>query len=536
MEVKDNETIGLKSIIIKYLLHWKLFLAAFTFSLIIAILYLIFYPKTYEMKAAVQIQEDKEITGGGLGLGEAAGLMKSFGLGGMGSGTINLEDELQIFQSNQLFRSMILELGLNVEYTKPYSIGYKLYNTADIILKADAETEAKLAEDVEFYIRQSAGKIKVKTETKTTGKKKFEFSELPAEIVLPQGCFVLDYSPWNTTITTSSIDVVYRPASHVAEDLLDEFLIEDYSKTANIIEITYTDHVSKRGEDMLFSLIELYNDQSYIYKKTEATKNVTYYDERIDSLVSQLLNIEVQIEKYKQNNRLTDISTDVMFYAEQMKEIQVKLLDLEAQSHAITLMMDFVKKEENRYSLVPLLLTLESGEKNPIVMYNELLLQRAQIMQTSKGNNPLLSALSEKIDSMRESVFLTISNASEAIRLSLDDLKKKEALIYSKMGDYPLQERGFVDLKRQQEILQGMYLLLLQKREESALNLGLEHDKARIIENPYVLSKSIAPRKLYAAIWIFLFSIFVPVCYLFIKEQVLELKIELRKNNNGGIL
>ena len=63
MEIKDNEVIGLKSIIVGYLLQWKLFLAVFIFSIIPAVLYLVFYPRTYEIKASIQIQEDKDLGG-----------------------------------------------------------------------------------------------------------------------------------------------------------------------------------------------------------------------------------------------------------------------------------------------------------------------------------------------------------------------------------------------------------------------------------------------------------------------------------------
>ena len=115
MEVKDNETIGLKSIIVRYLLHWKLFLGVFLFSIIPAVLYLIYYPRTYEMMARIQIQEDKDLGGGSFGLGEAAGLMKSFGLGSVSGGVVNIDDELVTLTSNKMLRNMVLKLGVNVD-------------------------------------------------------------------------------------------------------------------------------------------------------------------------------------------------------------------------------------------------------------------------------------------------------------------------------------------------------------------------------------------------------------------------------------
>ena len=121
MEEQDNEVIGLKSIIVGYLLRWRLFVGVFIFSLIPALLYLFLYPRTYEISARILIQDEKDLGGGSFGLGEAAGLMKSFGLGGVGGGGINIEDELMVLSSNKLLREMAFELGVNVDYTKPFS-------------------------------------------------------------------------------------------------------------------------------------------------------------------------------------------------------------------------------------------------------------------------------------------------------------------------------------------------------------------------------------------------------------------------------
>ena len=109
MEEQDNEVIGLKSIIVGYLLRWRLFVGVFIFSLIPALLYLFLYPRTYEISARILIQDEKDLGGGSFGLGEAAGLMKSFGLGSVGGGGINIEDELMVLASNKLLREMAFE-------------------------------------------------------------------------------------------------------------------------------------------------------------------------------------------------------------------------------------------------------------------------------------------------------------------------------------------------------------------------------------------------------------------------------------------
>ena len=105
---KDNEVISLKKIIIYYIGQWKLFLSCGVISVLLSILYLAFYPKTYETIARIKIQEEKDLTGGGsLSLGDAAGLMRSFGLNSSVSTGINVDDEKVTLLSNSLLSKVV---------------------------------------------------------------------------------------------------------------------------------------------------------------------------------------------------------------------------------------------------------------------------------------------------------------------------------------------------------------------------------------------------------------------------------------------
>ena len=275
---------------------------------------------------------------------------------------------------------------------------------------------------------------------------------------------------------------------------------------------------------MLNTLIALYNTQSDTYKKTEATKTITFLDGRIQNIVAELADVENKIEEYKSKNKLMDIEHDVQFYVEQMKELQTKLIELEAQANIIDMMDAFVKDPSNKYNLVPVLLSAQEGEKGgPLTSYNEILLECARVIQNSSINNPLVGTLTEQADKLRKSVVETIGNARKGLQISVRDVKEKEKQIYEKMNSYPVAERQYVEMKRQQEIIQGVYLILLQKREEAALILGQARDKARIVDAAYVKSKPVGPRKLYAAIGMLLLTLVLPVAYLFVKEQFLSL-------------
>lgn len=524
MNMKDNETIGLKTIIVRYALHWRLFLASFLFSFILAVLYLLCYPRTYEVMARIQIQDDKELGGGSFGLGEAAGMMKSFGLGGFSGESVNLEDELQTLTSNQLLREMVLALGIQVEYSEPFTFGYRLYEGSPVRMTTDSLTESRLDEEIEFVVSMESGRVDISAESGSFKKKKFSFSSLPASIELPMGTFVLDYTAGKADFTTGKLSVNYRPAGWVAEDLSDEFLIEETSKSSNTIELSCRDYEKKRGKDMLTTLISLYNKQADSYKKEGAHAALGFFDGRIRDLLGELADVERRISEYKHKNALMDIEHDVAFYVDQMKELQTQLIAREAQLNVIDMIDGFIKDPANRYNLVPVLLSAQNGETGgSLSNYNKVLLERSRVIQNSSLNNPLVGVLTEQADLLRDNVRKTVGNTRKGLQLSVADIKSKEKLIYDKMNAYPLVERQFVELKRQQEVNQGVYLVLLQKREEAALVLGQARDKAKVIDTAFVKSKPVGPRKLYAAIGLLLFTLIVPIFYLFFKGQIISL-------------
>lgn len=523
-DANDKEVIGLRHIIIYYLRYWKLFAAAFAVSLVGALLYLLLVPKTYEIAASIQVQDERDLisSGSGFGLGEAAGLMKSFGLGGSNVGGINMDDELMVLNSNDLVRKMVLDLGINVEYSKPFSLGYKLYGESPLRVTADTLTMNRL--DCVVTLDVSVGKDgKVEVDAEAAKKDySFSYTSLPAVVELPQGHFTVDYDTAGVASIGKAFSLIVKvnPPRWVAEDLLDMFVIEESSKTSNVIELSCRDYEKRRGLDMLNTLIHEYNIRARGIKLEETDKALTFLDGRIDEVTRNLQAIEIKIEEYKLKNRLTDIEYDVQFYVDQMKEIQVKLIDLQTQARVIEMMDAYVKAPENRYNLVPMLLSAQEGEKgSAITKYNEALVERARLLKTSSPDNPLIETWNNQVDQLRESVILTIGNARKSLDMTVEDLKNKEKALYEKMGGIPTQERQYVDYNRQREILQGVYLVLLQKREEIALATGQNKQRARVVDVAYVKKLPVAPRKLFAAIGMFLFTLVVPIGCLFAREQ-----------------
>jgi uncharacterized protein involved in exopolysaccharide biosynthesis len=528
MENKDKETIGLKSIVVRYLFHWKLFLAAFLFSFIPAILYLTFYPRTYEFMAAIQLQEEKESNMASFGLGEATGLMKSFGIG-TGGGSVNIDDEIAILTSNRMLRFMILDLGLNVLYSKPYSF-YYMYKDAPLSLTADSMTMANLQDEYIFTVSVAPGHIKVKAKSRLGGfNQTFTYGALPADIQIGTDKFTLDFNHNGVQQEDKfKLKIRYLPASWMAENLKKDILIEDVSTSSNVLEISCSEHSIGRGKDMLNTLIRKYNEDTEAYKCTKENKTMEFVDGRISLVSSDMAKVEMDIETYKKKNEMTLLESDVLFYSETVRDLQTSIIETEAQARLIDLLDEYIKDPANKYNVIPPLLTAANGEKGAVSKYNEAIATRDRFLQNSNETNPMFKTADSQVEKLRKGVFIMIENAQKSTAETLDGLKFKEKQLLSKMKSIPEREREYLIYYRDREILQGLYLMLIQKREETILSLGKKNEHARLIEPAYVLKKPLGPRKLYAAIGILVFTLVIPVGYLFAKDLFVSIKEEYK--------
>lgn len=535
MEVKDNETVDLRSLFISYLSHWKLIGGAALCSLAIAIAYLVIYPTTFETTAQILVQDDKDtFSSGSFGLGEAAGLMKSFGLGGSSNSAINLDDEFVTITSNQLFRDMVERLGLYVDYMEPYTFGYRMYKDVPLKISADSATLASMEHTMELDIHHhSTGKVHVDAKLKISKFKKkksaYDLESLPATIKVGPYDLKIEYAMPEAVNSEFELETKIQSPTSVAEGLVEEFHIEDYSKSSNVLQISCLDYEKQRAKDMLSTLILCYNEQAENYKKRLADRTLLFINSRLEAVLGELAKSEEAIESYKNKNKITMVEYDVQMYAAAMQEIQTKLIELESQSHLIQLMNDFVHDPQNKYKLVPSLYSPAGGESGDLTSYNQILIERERVIRNSSEKNPMVTTLSVQADRMRESVYKMIDNAQESLAMTKGDLKDKERQLMNKISGIPQQERIYVDLKRQQEIYQGVYLVLLQKKEDIELTIGQGKERARILDVPYTKTAPVAPRKLFAAIGIIAFTLFVSAGWLSVKYIVSSIWEDLKK-------
>ena len=134
-----------------------------------------------------------------------------------------------------------------------------------------------------------------------------------------------------------------------------------------------------------------------------------------------------------------------------------------------------------------------------LTRYNELQLQREKYAQTTQANNPLLGTINTQIANTRQAITENLQNVRRGLDVTKRNLEAVNSRFSAGLRSIPQKEREYVGIKRQQTIKEGLYLYLLQKREETALGYAATVTDSRLVDAPLASYLPIKPKK--ALVW-----------------------------------
>lgn len=524
MGLVDNnkEFIDIKGFYTKYIKYWPVVIGSMLLFCVLGFVYIRIVPPTLQVNANILIKEDEGISGTSAAASAASAAMQSIAFGGSSAmGGTSVNDELFLLSSYSLFRELGQELGLNVQYReKKIPFDVDCYDATPVAVYTTTAVADTLHTVLKFELSMSKdGKCNVKAKNgwKTIGS--VSAKEMPVKLATSLGTFYFDTTHYYTPGRELDMDIHYVGYDLCAELLQKQVLVDQLSKKANVISLTMEEVNVKRGKDILNTLISYYNKNGEVDKNKETMLMDNFLNERIMLMESELDSVERNIEIYKKENNLTDIETEAKIILEKSQDFKERLIEAESQYTVIELVEQFLTKEENRYSLVPLNIGLNDRTVlEGLQTYNQALLERIKLMMTTKPGNPAIELTNKQIDAMRANMLETVRSIKSGFSRARNELLKQEEYFLSRVNNMPTQEREFINIKRQQMIKQELFLFLLQKREENALTQALVKPKAKVVDFAYALSEPVSPKNAVVLMVAVLLSIIFSLIYIFLSE------------------
>jgi capsular exopolysaccharide synthesis family protein len=529
----DDKEIDIQELLFKYLIHWPWFVGAVIVCLISAYIYLYVATPVYNISATVLIKDDKK----GGSSNNVAGL-DELGLSGLITSSQSIDNEIEVLRSKTLVKEVVNYLNLYVTYQDDDQIPSKeLYKTSPVQVNLIPQ-EAELLDDpmiVEMALQpQGSLDVNVKMEDKEIQK---HFEKLPA--ILPTNQGTLSFFQTTDSISSKKNEEVGSPVQdmrhitatisqpmNVARRYCENLSIEPTSKTTSVVTVSLKNSSLQRGQDFINQLLEMYNRNTNNDKNEIAQKTAEFIDERIGIISKELGSTEADLETFKRDAGITDLSSDAQIALTGNAEYEKKQVENRTQ---ISLVEDLKKYlGHNEYEILPSNVGLKDITlAAQIDRYNEMLIERKRLLRTSTENNPAIINLDTSIRATKANVQATLEGTLQGLFITKADLDREAKRYMRRISDAPGQERQYVSIARQQEIKAGLYLMLLQKREENAIMLAATANNAKIIDDAIADVIPVSPKRSIIYLAALCLGIVIPVVVIYMIDLT-KFKIEGR--------
>lgn len=522
----------IKSVFVKIFIHWKWIVASVLICLGVAKLHLQKQTPVYKIQATIMINDGQK--------GSFQNQMQTFQQDfGIMSTTSGLDNEIEVLRSKSVIKQAVLDLGLYTRYSidngrfRPASTLYGAYPVEVKLSREDAE---KLSGGATFVITQPDANSCViayshfdesKNEVVEVRK---EVRSLPYTLNTHIGRLTLVKGDMAPLAPGKELKVSIVPPLLVARGCLGTLSIEPTSKTTSIACISYLDVNKRRGVDFVNQLVAAYNKENNNDKNIVATKTEEFIERRLEKVSAELDEAEEQVAQFKRSSGLVSLSGDAQRAIQGSSEYEKQQTEIATQLKLVDFLFEYINDPKNHLLPIPANVGLsDAGLTALINRYNEIVVERSDLLRTASESNPAVVDATAMATLMSDAIKTSISTLQSSLKIRKSDFERQAKKYDLKLGDAPTQEKILAGYERQLEVKSGLYMMLLQKREENSIALAATADNAKLIDAALANDAPVSPNRKTTWLIALAIGIAVPIALIYLKE-VLRYKIEGRND------
>jgi capsular exopolysaccharide synthesis family protein len=527
-EEQGNDTsFNILDHIFRYLRYWYWFLLSAVFSLFIVNYYLNHSLPVYESKANIRIIDDSKNTF----------VLPSLSPNGFGRSKINLDNQIEVLKSHKLLEQVAKSLNLNTRY---FTIGY--FNNVEIWKKRPINItwlETPLAmedRNISLEIEIVSGGYKLLNSQDIDRVYRFDtinkFNGVSYQLSLQIGANL-------NSLLDKKYLIQYIPTNSLVIGLSNSLTIKNNNESSDILTISLAGQNKDKSEAILNEIIKQFdidglNDRRLVYERT-----IEFVNSRFKSLERELDSIETNKASYKRNNELTFIENDASTATSGKITANNDVFQSETQI-ALSKILEQTVRNDKKFNMLPTNIGVNNGDVNQEINdFNTVVLERDRYLVSAGDNNPKLKILNDKLIELQKNILESIKTYQQELQLSLSKNNFAKKSSTEKFSAIPFNEKILNSIERQRAIKESLYILLLQKREEAAVNLAITSSSIKVVDYALTSAVPIAPKKFtfyIAALFIGLSIPFLVLYIGFVLDDKLHTKEDIMKLTKNKII
>ncbi|MDR2448586.1 MAG: polysaccharide biosynthesis tyrosine autokinase [Prevotellaceae bacterium] len=520
-----EEAVDLKKTIFKYIAYWKWFLCSFLLFVLLGGIYLFLATPQYRVQASILIKDDKK-----MGSGAGAGISMLEELDLFSSKKV-VENEIEILRSYTLMEEVVKDLNLQVVYMVRDGLRKKeLYDNSPVKIEVISSTEVLYEKPLLLQFEDDRLLIDGK--------------------LYPKNALITEsFGSIRTTVNDpllplwkeKTIEVTIAPREAVIEDLRENLAVETSAKGTSVINLSLLSSVPQQGQDILNHLITVYNKAAIVDKNNLAGNTLAFIDGRLELLSGDLQDAEQKVEEYKSAQGITDISTEAELFLKAVQQNDIELNKVNIQLDVLQHIESYVLSNENNGGATLATLGL-SDDPTLLALLAPLIeaeSERSKALHTMKPANPMVQALDDQINALKRNIIDNIRTLRRSLEITQQNLKTENRRLEIMIQSVPKKERELVDLTRQKEIKNQLYIYLLSKREETAISHASTVSDSRLIDAARSTLRPVKPKKSIVLLVFGLLGLLLPAVVMWVLDwfdNKISSKDEIEKNIKSPII
>ena len=526
-EQEEQSALDFQTIYSTLILNCKWFLLSIVLCCALAVAYVKLAPKVFQSSTKILIKDDESKKSGGAA-GAAAAAMSNLSLGFMSSSN-GIDNESEILNSRYLVQQTIKNLKLYAEYRHGgMLVDTLIYSKQEVNVDMDTTSLKQLNAPMKLTITREGGIYHVKgkyfkpIDAETFEKAPYEINKtlakLPAQIRTKAGTLTLTQNLGYELKEGTELKVEMISPFKASKEYFKRLTMNQTKKTANTIELTFNDESRERGVDFLNGLIDAYNYQANIDKNEIQKRTEDFINSRLAKISTELTGNDTNLEKYKQKNRMVDIGLNAKQAVLSSDQFDQELNKANMQVELLNEIGKYMDQPANKYQPIPTNVGLEDESATALIgQYNSLALTRKQLLHSASEDSPVVTPITAQLEDLMTAIKRAMFQARINMKIQRNSIADMASKYEKTIGVTPEQEKALTQIGRQQSVTSGLYLMLLQKREETSMSLASTADKAKIIE-PAAFVDKVSPKGIIALLIAFILGVAIPAGIIYLRE------------------
>ena len=309
----------------------------------------------------------------------------------------------------------------------------------------------------------------------------------------------------------------------------------------DIVIVSMRDNKPARAENILNAVIEEVNRSGREYANLVSLNTVEFLNQRLEELSSELNSVETDFQQYQADNVVLNLSSQSQMAMSSDMEYQNQLINVQTQIKILDMISDYLKGiSSDSYKVIPSDIGISDAGLNGVISsYNATVAERNRLLANASENNPRVITMNAQLEECKKAIEVSIANLYNVYRIRESELSNTLSVSRRKMSSIPVQQYKVQQLTRKVSILEPLYLLLQQKREEAQISMYSQDDTFRVLERAFGNSGPVKPQPMLAYLIALIIGICLPPGFLLLRSVLrtkVETKDDVRKRVDAEIL